>query len=115
MTIPKISLGCLVATMQKATQNEPDRFAMETMTELGEDQPDLMSAVQHLVAVFMGEDGSDESEEDESDAMVTADFAKEMICMSTFCVLGVAMKAIGATLEAADLENQWGSSDGDDE
>ena len=113
MTIPKISLGCLVATMQKATQNEPDRFAMETMTELGEDQPDLMSAVQHLVAMFMGEDG--ESEEDESDAMVTADFAKEMICMSTFCVLGVAMKAIGATLEAADLENQWGSSDGDDE
>ena len=105
MTIPKISLSCLVATMQKATQNEPDRFAMETMTELGEDQPDLMSAVQHLVSMFMGED--DESEEDESDAMVTADFAKEMICMSTFCVLGVAMKAIGATLEAADLEDQW--------
>jgi hypothetical protein len=113
MTIPKISLGCLVATMQKATQNEPDRFAMETMTALASDQPDLMSAVQHLVSMFMGED--DESEEDESDAMVTADFAKEMICMSTFCVLGVAMKAIGATLEAADLENQWGSSDGDDE
>jgi hypothetical protein len=105
MTIPKINLGCLVATMQKATQNEPDRFAMETMTELGEDQPDLMSAVQHLVALFMGED---ESEEDESDAMVTADFAKEMICMSTFCVLGVAMKAIGATLEAAELSEQWG-------
>ena len=101
MTIPKISLDCLMATMQKATQNEPDHFAVETMTQLGIDQPDLMSAVQHLVAMFMGED---ESENDPM-AMVTAEFAKEMICMSTFCVLGVAMKAIGATLEAAELED----------
>ena len=106
MTIPKISLDCLVATMEKATQDKPDHFAVETMNELACDQPDLMSAVQHLVSMFMGAD--DEPEEDESDAMVTADFAKEMICMSTFCVLGVAMKAIGATLEAAELEEMYG-------
>ena len=107
MTIPKISLECLLATMQKATQNEPDRFAMETMTELAENQPDLMSAVQHLVALFMGEDESKEDEL-ELDSMVTAEFAKEMICMSTFCVLGVTMKAVAATLEAAELSEQWG-------
>jgi hypothetical protein len=113
MTIPKISLGCLTATMEKATQAEPDQFAVQTMTQLADDQPDLMMAVQHLVAMFMGEDKSDESDESESDSMVTADFAKEMICMSTFCVLGVAMKAIGATLEGAELEDQW-SSNGDE-
>ena len=44
-------------------------------------------------------------------AMVSADFAKEMICMSTFCILGIAMKAVAATLEAAELEEQWGGSE----
>ena len=106
MTIPKISLDCLMATMQKVTQSDPDHFAVETMTQLASDQPDLMSDVKHLVSMFMGEE--DEPEEDESDAMVTADFAKEMICMSTFCVLGVTMKAIEATLEAAELEELYG-------
>ena len=112
MTIPKISLACLAATLQKATQNEPDRFAIQTMNELAEDQPDLMSAVQHLVSMFIGEE---ESEEFEDDSTVSAGFAKEMIVMSSFCVLGVAMKAIGATLEASELEKLYGGEESDED
>jgi hypothetical protein len=108
MTIPKISLDCLVATMEKVTQTQPDTFAIETMTQLASDQPDLMSAVQHLVSMFMGEETLDGEIDGDLPEEVPAEFAREMICMSTFCVLGVAMKAIGATLEAAELSEQWG-------
>jgi hypothetical protein len=113
MTIPKISLACLSATLEKATQTEPDHFAIQTMNELACDQPDLMSAVQHLVSMFIGED--DEPEEDESDATVPAGFAKEMIVMSSFCVLGVVMKALDATLEAVELEELYGSEESDED
>jgi len=112
-TIPKISLDCLVATMQKATQDEPGNFAVETMNNMSVEQPHLMLAVQQTVAMFMGE-GADEDVEGfvpAEDDMVSAEFAKEMICMSTFCILGIAMKAVAATLEAAELEEQWGSSE----
>lgn len=109
MTIPKISLDCLVATMQKATQDDPSKFAVETMTNMSVEQPHLMLAVQQTVAMFMGEDGEGAGEfVPAEDDMVSADFAKEMICMSTFCILGIAMKAVAATLEAAELEEQWG-------
>ena len=110
-TIPKISLDCLVATMQKATQDEPGNFAVETMTNLSVEQPHLMLAVQQTVAMFMGEDADAEGFVPAEDDMVSAEFAKEMICMSTFCILGIAMKALSATLEAAELEEQWGSSE----
>jgi hypothetical protein len=112
MTIPKISTACLSATLEKATQIKPDSFAIQTMNELACDQPDLMASVQHLVQMFMGEEESDDYD---SDSTVPVEFAKEMICMSTFCVLGVVMKAVGATLEAAELEDQWSNNDGDDE
>ena len=108
MTIPKISLDCLVATMEKATQDKPDHFAIETMNQLASDQPDLMSAVQHLVSMFMGEETLDGEIDGDLPEEVPAAFAREMICMSTFCVLGVAMKAISATLEAAELEELYG-------
>ena len=110
-TIPKISLDCLVATMQKATQDEPGKFAVETMNNMSVEQPHLMLAVQQTVAMFMGEDADAEGFVPAEDDMVSADFAKEMICMSTFCILGIAMKAVAATLEAAELEEQWGSSE----
>jgi len=117
MTIPKISLACLSATLEKATQTEPDHFAIQTMNELACDQPDLMSAVQHLVAMFIGEDDERFSEEglDESDSTVPAGFAKEMIVMSSFCVLGVVMKALAATLEAVELEELYGSEESDED
>ena len=115
MTIPKISLACLLATMEKATQDDPGKFAVQTMTDLAAEQPHLMLAVQQTVGMFLGEDsdsfkaGSDG--EEPMPEMVPTDFAREMICMSTFCILGITMKAMAATLEASELEDQWGSSD----
>lgn len=119
--LPKISLECLVATMQKATQNDPGDFAIKTMTNMAADQPHLMLAVQQVVGMFMGDDGNFLGETDEDSEptpeMVPTDFAKEMICMSTFCTVGLVLKAVEATLGGAALEEQWGSDDddGDDE
>lgn len=115
-TIPKISLECLLATMQKATQADPGEFAIATMTGMSVDQPHLMAAVQQTVGMFLGDDegqhfGAETDDGEPMPEMVPTEFAKEMICLSTFCVLGIAMKAVESTLGAAELEEQWGSID----
>ena len=116
--LPKISLECLLATMQKATQDDPGEFAIATMTGMAADQPHLMAAVQQTVGMFLGDEdqhfGAETNDGEPMPEMVPTEFAKEMICMSTFCILGIAMKAVAATLEAAELEEQWGSSDDDE-
>jgi len=99
-------MSCIKATLDKATQESPITFAEGTMSELSVSQPELMAAVMQLVGMFMGEEFDEEHEHEDEE--VSAAFAKEMICMAAFCVLGVTMKAVDATMEAAELSEQWG-------
>ncbi|MAS86510.1 MAG: hypothetical protein CMH30_00825 [Micavibrio sp.] len=92
MTFPKVSEACVLATVSKCTQVHPQEFATQTMTALMSEQPALMAAITELLLASGGGD----IEEMESQLM------------STFCILGVSLKAMAAQIEADELNEAWG-------
>jgi len=98
MTLPKVTKDCITATVEKATQQDPDVFAAEAMLGLMEDQPVLMSGVMALLQPYM------EPIPDVED--VPLGFAQEMMLRNCFCVLGVALKALNAQVFAEEMNDE---------
>jgi hypothetical protein len=99
MTIPKISMECFLAQLSKSTQKDPDLFAKDFMVRLTNEQPDMMSGIvamiQPLVKMPNGRDS------------IPTDIAAELCVLGVFCVLGVVMESISATIDAEEMNEAW--------
>ena len=98
MAIPKISMPCFLAQLSKAVQQSPDDFSAEFMMRMNEEQPELMSCI---VAMLQPMVDMPEGIE------VPADVVKEMCLVSTFCVMGVVLESISATIDAEEMDEAW--------
>ena len=103
MKLPKVTDTCLTAILEKATQQPPDLFAQETMLELMSSQPALMEGVTAALQPFLEIIGENEFRGDELDA----EMRQEMMVMGLFCILGIAIKALNAQVEAEEMNEVW--------
>ena len=99
MTIPKISMACFLAQLSKSTQKDPDLFAADFMMRLTEEQPDMMACIVAMIKPMV--QVPDEVEE------IPASVSAEMCLLATFCVLGVVMESISATIDAEEMDEAW--------
>tara|TARA_Y100001951_G_C11183995_1_gene207586 strand:+ start:251 stop:550 length:300 start_codon:yes stop_codon:yes gene_type:complete len=95
MTLPSITEICLIAQIEKVVQTDPQDFAHDTMMELKDEQPALVAAIMSLLLPIMKSERLDPP-------------TVELILQTTFCILGVAMKATNAQIEANEMEAAWG-------
>jgi hypothetical protein len=95
MTIPKISLDCATAVMDKAMSVPMAEFGGELLDEMIKDQPHLIKMISFLLTNIIA-DGKDEET-----AAVDA--------VQTMCVIGIVFKAIKAQTEANEMETseEW--------
>ena len=98
MTIPKISMPCFLAQLNKSTQQDPDVFAVEFMMRLTKEQPEMLACIISLVQPMI-----DFGEVEQVDAVM----AKEHCLLGIFCTLGVVMEAISATIDAEEMNEVW--------
>jgi len=100
MTIPRITEECLHAVVEKAVQTHPEIFAATTMLEMKVEQPALYAALTSLLKPFL--DPLSEPVEE-----IPLAVCQEMILMASFCLAGVAFKAIKAQIEANEMNEAW--------
>jgi hypothetical protein len=103
MTLPIVTHECLTAVLEKATQQEPQKFALKTMMEMLKDQPVLMEGIGTVIGPFINvlcENEVDGMELDES-------LRAELIIMAQFCIIGITLKAINAQIEADEMNEVW--------
>ena len=103
MTLPKVTHECLTAILEKATQQEPQQFALETMVEMLAEQPVLMEGISTVIAPFMAVLCENEVEGQELDESLRA----EIIIMAQFCIIGITLKAINAQIESKEMNEVW--------
>jgi len=99
MTFPKISDECLLATLTKATQQPPDKFAAEFMMQLTVEQPETMAAIVAMLEPFLKPQPDIET--------VSLVAAQDVILQSTMSILGVVLKSIAAQQEADEMNEAW--------
>ena len=100
MTLPRISLETISATAAIATRKNPDEFAVSSMMDLLQEQPELTELINAFISNMVK--GGDEVEE------VPAEVAQEMIIKSAFITYGLVVAAIKAQIEADELNEAWG-------
>ena len=98
MTIPKISMPCFLAQLNKSTQQDADVFAVEFMMRLTKEQPELLSCIVAMVKPMV-----EFGESEQVDSVVAA----EHCLLGIFCTLGVVMEAISATIDAEEMNEAW--------
>ena len=100
MTLPKISLETISATAAQATRKPMEEFAISSMMDLMQEQPELTE----LINTFLGNmiAGGNEVED------IPAQVAQEMILKSSFITYGLVMAAVKAQIEADELNEAWG-------
>jgi hypothetical protein len=100
MTLPKISLETIDATAAIATRQDIGEFAVSSMMNLMQEQPELTN----LITVMLGTmvQGGENVEE------VPAEFAQEMIIKASMVTYGLVMAAVKAQVEADELNEAWG-------
>jgi hypothetical protein len=103
MTLPKITHECLTAILEKATQQDPQAFALETMVEMLADQPVLMEGISTVIGPFITVLSENEAEGQQLDESLRA----ELIIMAQFCIIGITIKAINAQIEADEMNEVW--------
>ena len=103
MTLPVVTMECLTAVLDKAMQTGPEKFAEAVMLELSEEQPALMAAFTSVLEPFMEACNVTEYEGHEIDFNTR----REMMIMSHFCVMGIALKALSAQVDAAEMDEVW--------
>jgi len=99
MTIPKVSMECFLAQLSKSSQSEPDLFAADFMMQLTSEQPDMMSGIVAMIKPMV-KFGKEEDD-------IPADVAAEFVLLSVFCVLGVVMESVSATIDAEEMNEAW--------
>ena len=94
-TIPKVSLDCATAVMDKAMSVPMSQFGTEMLGEMLKDQPHLMRMISFLLTHIIAEG------KDEETAAIDA--------VQTMCVVGVVFKAIKTQAEANEMEvsEEW--------
>ena len=97
MTLPVITRTCLAAVVEKSVQTEAHLFAEEAMMQLKDEQPALTAAIMGLLMPVV------ESEQIDQPTI-------ELILRTCFCVLGVAMRATNAQVEAEEMNEAWGET-----
>ena len=89
-TIPKVSLDCASAVMDKAMSVPMSQFGTEMLEEMMKDQPHLIKMISFLLTNLIAEG------KDEDTAAIDA--------VQTMCVVGVVFKAIMTQIEADEME-----------
>tara|TARA_Y100000310_G_scaffold261027_1_gene270213 strand:+ start:545 stop:823 length:279 start_codon:yes stop_codon:yes gene_type:complete len=91
-------MSCFIAQLSKSSQQDPDSFAHDFMMRLTDEQPELMACLAAMVQPMI-----DFGEREEIDTAM----ASEMCVLSVFCVLGVVMESISATIDAEEMNDAW--------
>jgi len=102
MTLPRITMDTILATLDKAIQSKPEEFAMTTMLDGMIEQPELTMAIHEVVNKYV----EPLVEHDENDVNPQA-AAASMIELSA-CVYGIVMKAMKAQTDAEEMNEAWG-------
>ena len=105
MTLPKISIETIAATAAQATRQDVDEFAVSSMLELVQEQPDLTNLISELVAQMIA---GAEKIKAEGVEEVPVDFARDAIVTSAFVTYGLVIAAVKAQVEADELNEAWG-------
>ena len=94
-TIPKVSLDCATAVMDKAMSVPMSQFGTEMLEEMMTDQPHLIKMISFLLTNLIAEG------KDEDTAAIDA--------VQTMCVVGVVFKSIMTQIEADEMEisEEW--------
>ncbi|GEM_PF-4870480 len=103
MTLPQVTHECLTAILEKATQKDPQAFALETMVEMLAEQPILMEGISTVITPFITVLSENEVEGQELDESLRA----EIIIMAQFCIIGITLKAINAQIESNEMNEVW--------
>ena len=53
MTLPRITMDTILATLDKAVQSRPEEFAMATMLDGMIEQPELTAAIHEIVNKYL--------------------------------------------------------------
>ena len=89
-TIPKVSLDCATAVMDKAMSVPMSQFGTEMLEEMMTDQPHLIKMISFLLTELIAKG------KDEETAAIDA--------VQTMAVIGLVFKAIKTQIEADEME-----------
>jgi Asp-tRNA(Asn)/Glu-tRNA(Gln) amidotransferase B subunit len=101
MTLPRINIDTILATLDKAVQSRPDEFAMATMLDGMTEQPELTMAIHEVINKYV--EPLIEFDED-----INAQAAASMLIELSACVYGITMKAMKAQADAEEMNEAWG-------
>ena len=100
MPLPKISLEVMLATSEQATRQRKEVFAVESMMDALQEQPELAATITTLVQNLTN--GLDEIE------AVPSEVVEAVIIETAMLVMGLTIKAFTAQVEADELNEAWG-------
>jgi len=100
MPLPKISLEVMLATSEQATRQRKEVFAIESMMDALQDQPELAVTINTLVQNLTN--GLDEIE------AVPSEVVEAVVIETAMLVMGLTIKAFTAQVEADELNEAWG-------
>ena len=100
MTLPKISPEVMLATAEQATRQRKEVFAVESMMDGLQEQPELTATITTLIQNLTN--GLDEVE------VVPSEVVEAVVIETAMLVMGLTIKAFTAEVEADELNQAWG-------
>lgn len=100
MTLPKISPEVMLATAEQATRQRKEVFAVESMMDGLQEQPELTATITTLIQNLTN--GLDEVE------VVPSEVVEAVVIETAMLVMGLTIKAFTAQVEADELNEAWG-------
>ena len=100
MTLPKISPEVMLATAEQATRQRKEVFAVESMMDGLQEQPELTATITTLIQILTN--GLDEVE------VVPSEVVEAVVIETAMLVMGLTIKAFTAQVEADELNEAWG-------
>ena len=100
MALPKISPEVMLATAEQATRQRKEVFAVESMMDGLQEQPELTATITTLIQNLTN--GLDEVE------VVPSEVVEAVVIETAMLVMGLTIKAFTAQVEADELNEAWG-------
>ena len=100
MPLPKISPEVMLATAEQATRQRKEVFAVESMMDGLQEQPELTATITTLIQNLTN--GLDEVE------VVPSEVVEAVVIETAMLVMGLTIKAFTAQVEADELNEAWG-------
>ena len=100
MTLPKISPEVMLATAEQATRQRKEVFAVESLMDGLQEQPELTATITTLIQNLTN--GLDEVE------VVPSEVVEAVVIETAMLVMGLTIKAFTAQVEADELNEAWG-------